>query len=438
LALYLTPGARVFYFYGKADGRPVEVRLGVWPTMSVEQARDKVRTKVAPDPVAAQRERTAGRETATVSERWDALLLNPYRKRDGDPLRPATLASYKEAWLLLAPLHARRVDHVSHDEVIAFRNTTKAAHGPSATRRALALLSVLLPKGLPKDEDNPRRTILPKVAPRKRYLDPRELAALLRGLDAEPPIWRIFWICALVAPLRRGNLAEARWSEVRLSEVGREEWTVPAERAKGREALSLPIAAPLANLLRTWRKEAPRSEWVFPASATGSVKKNSTHIVNPLHAWKRALLLGSAWRMCEAIANAEQREPRAVWSDFRADLEAERVASWSQRGRPGDGARPSDGKPLNRCVDRLAARCRVHKISPDDLRLRDMKPHDLRRTAGSYAVQGGASMAIVAAALGHSDQRVTADHYGHLNDSPVRDLMNANAAKILVGVEVKP
>jgi integrase len=86
----------------------------------------------------------------------------------------------------------------------------------------------------------------------------------------------------------------------------------------------------------------------------------------------------------------------------------------------------------------LAARCRVHKISPDDLRLRDMKPHDLRRTAGSYAVQGGASMAIVAAALGHSDQRVTADHYGHLNDSPVRDLMNANAAKILVGVEVKP
>jgi integrase len=437
LCIYITPGARTFYFYGKDHGRPVEVRLGVWPTMTVELARKQARS-IAPAPAAAQQAKRMGRQCLTLAEAWQALLDAPYRQKDGRALRPATLASYRESWLLLTPLHGRKLDTFERTEVAALRHKLEKDHGASATRRTLALLSRLLPNGLPSDPRNRRATLLPHVAPRERFLEGWELASLLRGLDAEPAIWRMFWICTLVAPLRRGNLAAARWSEVHLNESGRERWEVPGDRSKNWKPLNLPIATPLANLLRDWRKEIPDSEWVFPASATASVKEGSTHIVNPLHSWKRALLLGSAYRMCEAIADAEGRTVATAWAGFRSDLDHERASSWSARGRPGAGVRVLKSKPLDRCVARLADRCRALKLAADAMQLRNLKPHDMRRTAGSWAVQGGASMAIVAAALGHSDQRVTQQHYGHLNDAAVRGLMNSNAGRILGMVEDKP
>ncbi len=56
---------------------------------------------------------------------------------------------------------------------------------------------------------------------------------------------------------------------------------------------------------------------------------------------------------------------------------------------------------------------------------------DLRRTAASWAVQSGASLAVVAASLGHADTRVTEQHYGHLSDDPVRRMLADNAGRLL-------
>jgi hypothetical protein len=67
-------------------------------------------------------------------------------------------------------------------------------------------------------------------------------------------------------------------------------------------------------------------------------------------------------------------------------------------------------------------------------RLRDLHPHDLRRTAASWAVQAGASLAVVAASLGHRDTRITEQHYGHLSDDPVRRMLSDNAGRLLATV----
>lgn len=439
LAVYVTPMSRVYYFRSKVDGRSVEVRLGVWPALTVEEARAKVKgtktgTSIAADPGAVQKAKRDLRRSATLTERWERLLASPYRVKDGEPLRDGTIRSYRESWKLLESIGAWKPEQATHEEVQTLRHRLEKAHGPSSTRRALALLSILLPLGLPKDPKGRRRSLLPKIEPRRRFLKGWELGAFLRGLDAEPPLWRMFWICALVAPLRRGNLAAARWTEVHLDEPGQERWEVPSERAKGGKRLDMPIAAPLANLLREWRRQVPGEVYLFPAGATGALKPGSTHIVNPLHAWRRALFLGTAWRMCEALAVAEGGSVAEGWARFRASLEAERIASWVGRAAPGEGVRDTQGKPLERCVSKLADRCRALRLDPEVMRLSGITPHDLRRTAGSWAVQGGASMAIVSAALGHSDQRVTQQHYGHLNDKPVRDLMNSNAALLMAGM----
>ena len=68
------------------------------------------------------------------------------------------------------------------------------------------------------------------------------------------------------------------------------------------------------------------------------------------------------------------------------------------------------------------------------LAMRDLTPHDLCRTAASWAVQSGAFLAVVAASLGHADTRVTEAHYRHLSDDPVRRMLADNAGRLLASV----
>jgi len=430
LILRVTPGARVFAFRVRA----AEVTIGKWPAWTVEKARDHVRQRIAPDPKAAQAERRATREAQTLADAWAVLEANPTRRRDGAPLRPATWRSYVSAWGHLKPhLGARLLADITGEAVASLRGALLRKVGVAQTRRALALLVVLLGGRMPRDA-NGRTVQKPSIEPRRRFMDSAELGALLRGLDAEPQLWRVFWLCCLLAPLRRGNLARSRWTDLNLDHPAR--WTVAAEDAKGRKLLAMPIAEPLARILRDWRAQHPGAEWVFPAGLTAGVQSGQGPIVSVQHAWARALLLAEAVRLCDAIAPHEGTDGRSRFHVFLADLdrlrgEALRLA-WSRKARAGEGS------PLARGVVLLREAAKGHDIDPAPLAMRNLTPHDLRRTAASWAVQSGASMAVVAASLGHADTRVTEAHYGHLSDDPVRRMLADNAGRLLAAATPIP
>jgi integrase len=329
-------------------------------------------------------------------------------------------------------LGARLMADITGEVVASLRGTLLRKVGPAQTRRALALLVVLLGGRMPRDA-NGRTVQKPSIDPRRRFMDSAELGALLRGLEAEPHLWRVFWVCCLLAPLRRGNLARARWSDLNLDYPAR--WTVAADVAKGRKLLAMPIAEPLAKILRDWKAQNPGAEWVFPRGMTaGRVSGEDGPIVSVQHAWARALLLAEAVRLCDAIAPHEGTDGRSRFLAFLADLdrlrgEALRLA-WDRKGRAGAGS------PLARGVALLQGAAKGHGIDTQPLAMRDLTPHDLRRTAASWAVQSGASLAVVAASLGHADTRVTEAHYGHLSDDPVRRMLADNAGRLLATATV--
>jgi integrase len=68
----------------------------------------------------------------------------------------------------------------------------------------------------------------------------------------------------------------------------------------------------------------------------------------------------------------------------------------------------------------MAAACKAAKISPP------VGFHTLRHTYGSLLAQEGVSMAIIAAAMGHADSRMTERHYAHLSPSHVAEQIRAN------------
>ena len=55
--------------------------------------------------------------------------------------------------------------------------------------------------------------------------------------------------------------------------------------------------------------------------------------------------------------------------------------------------------------------------------------HDLRHTFASFAVADGASLYLVAQALGHSQTRTT-ERYAHLTDDPINALAERVAARM--------
>lgn len=60
-----------------------------------------------------------------------------------------------------------------------------------------------------------------------------------------------------------------------------------------------------------------------------------------------------------------------------------------------------------------------------------LRLHDLRHSFASFAIADGASLPLIAKALGHSTTRVT-ERYAHLTDDPVQALA-ARAAKRILG-----
>lgn len=62
--------------------------------------------------------------------------------------------------------------------------------------------------------------------------------------------------------------------------------------------------------------------------------------------------------------------------------------------------------------------------------LRGVRIHDFRHSFASFALADGASLSLIAKALGHSTTRVT-ERYAHLNDDPVVALASSNASRML-------
>jgi integrase len=62
-------------------------------------------------------------------------------------------------------------------------------------------------------------------------------------------------------------------------------------------------------------------------------------------------------------------------------------------------------------------------------RLSDLRLHDLRHSFASFAVADGASLSLIAKALGHT-QIATTERYAHLGDDPVKQLAERVGARI--------
>jgi integrase len=285
-------GAKAFFlsFTSPEDGKRKQVALGVFPAVSLREARLKAAETRAlvdagKDPAVEKKQgiekRMAARELGTLGDlmalyaedlemdgKRTAKEVRRISGRDIPPAllsRPAHLISREDVLDILTPI-AQRGKLIHSDNVRAYMRAAfeLGLHAPSMTRW----------RGRTKDFNitfNPVATVRKSVSrkPRgQRNLSPDEIRSLWQTNQLTRPM-HLALLLILATGQRVEEVLEASWSEFDLTQ---KLWTIPGERRKNRNKTSEPHLVPLTYLhialLKAIKAETGHDAYLFP-SRTG-------------------------------------------------------------------------------------------------------------------------------------------------------------------------
>lgn len=282
--LVMPNGAKYWRLSYRFLGKQRALALGVWPEVSLAEARDKrdsARKMVADgiDPfVEKQRRKLRAQidENTTfkgVAEEWFVKITREER---------AEVTLSKVRWLLEKvypflghlPLHEIEVQ-----EVLAVLRKIEATGRYESARRMRSVISRVFRYGIATGRakvdvarDLRGAIIVPKTKHFAAITRPREVGQLLRDIDdsAGSAITRFALRMTPHVFVRPGELRRAEWSEFDLE---RAVWSIPAEKMKMRWPHQVPLSRQVLDLLDEIRPLTGHSPYVFPA----------------LHTWKRPM-----------------------------------------------------------------------------------------------------------------------------------------------------
>jgi hypothetical protein len=131
-------GSKSFYFYRRIAGRPSRVRLGGFPELSVEQARDltaETQYKVAQggDPV---KDKRLAKGEMTLKD-----LFQYYLEAHAKPHKKTWEEDVREYKLYLPKLHNRKLSQITQHDIQTLHASLGRKNGIYCANRVLALLS---------------------------------------------------------------------------------------------------------------------------------------------------------------------------------------------------------------------------------------------------------------------------------------------------------
>lgn len=273
-------GRRAFYWYRKVDGRPVELLLGEFPAMTVENARTKAQAHNVEraDGVRPGRKRRESVMTFGELFAWYADTHGRQRKR-----------SWRhDEWLFgkhLGTLAGLPLDAIDRGEMRTLHVRMGEEAGPYMANKAIALVRAIFNRAARAEVwggANPAIGLDPfPEQTRDRRLMPAELPAFFAAVDeAEPDIRHAIYLL-LYTGARKSNVLAMQWDEIDWSARS---WRIPLTKSGTPQTVALHELA-IAVLDERRLGPAGATPWVFPGR--GGVKKGHIHDIR--NGWVRVL-----------------------------------------------------------------------------------------------------------------------------------------------------
>ena len=322
-------GGRWWRFKYRFQGREKRMSLGVFPEVSIKEARDALdearrQLRAGLDPVEESKKRKKGVAPdgspngdtfETVAREWFAKHSPAWAPGHGDKIiRRLELNVFP--WLGKRPIAGiKPLELLGVIQRIEQRGAHETAH--RALQNCGRVFRYAVATG--KAERDITRDLLGALAPvverhHASIVEPQAVGTLLRDIDgyAGSFVTR----CALrLAPLvfvRPGELRMAEWSEFNLDEG---EWRIPAARMKMRAPHFVPLSTQAVEILRELHPLTGDGKFVFPGEANRHRPMSNNTVNSALRrlGYSKREMTGHGFRsMASTLLNEQGWHPDAI------------------------------------------------------------------------------------------------------------------------------
>lgn len=274
-------GTRTFYYIKKISGNTEKIKVGRFPDLSIEQARDIAHehNNTVAKGENPQDKRRAFNKEMTFKE-LHAWFIDTYAKH-----HKAESSVKEDVGLFkrhLSDWGTRKLSNISEHDVFTKHQLIGTNNGKYTANRTLELIRAMFNKALElgfwKGNNPARGTKKFKEISRDRFLQADELQHFFEALNKEENTTaRDYIMLSLLTGQRKANMLAMRWEELSLT---RAEWRIP--KTKNGDPLTVHLPPQAVELLND-RKASSLSEWVFPGEG------RTGHLADPKKAWQRIL-----------------------------------------------------------------------------------------------------------------------------------------------------
>ncbi len=403
LGLMVFPsGTKTFFLYKRIGQRVEKIKLGRFPDLSIENARNKAHEQLAiiaggKNPAI---EKNKIRNEQTLGELFDLFFERhaiPHKKPSSCKADNDNFNRYFSNW------KKRQLSNISHNDIVILHTSIGKERGIYIANKVLALLNTMFNKAKSWgwEGSNPATSIRKyKEKSRDRFLQPHEMPYFFEALEAETnDAAKDYIILSLLTGARKSNVLSMRWDEINIDQA---RWRIP--ETKNGEPMVVPLSQQALDIIKV-RKEAASSAWVFP-----SINSSTGHLQDPKKAWQRLLKRAEIYQLIDLVSQKKK------WKEKQVDT-----------------ARQEVEENLGISLESYRKTAKGLKLDTSNTGFLDIRIHDLRRSLGSWQAVTGASGYIIGKSLGHKSQQATAI-YARLNLDPVRASVElATAAMMLAG-----
>ena len=279
-------GTRTFWYRRKLDGKSHWEKIGAFPDVSIEQARERAEELNALRARGELSNLPVGREP-TLHDLFDAYIERHASKtrKTSDVMRKDFERVFVDPRKRVVDWSTVKASKITPTDVETLHRTINELKGPYAANRTIQLLRAVFNKALTWkliSGDNPARGItLFEEKPRERFLTQEEVTRLIIALNSlnddiehERTI-KDFITLSMMLGARKANLAAMRFSEVNKQQAT---WTIPETKNGSSQTIAL-TSRELALIER--RQERVKGDFVFPGTG------RSQHLMDPKRSWKR-------------------------------------------------------------------------------------------------------------------------------------------------------
>ncbi len=284
-------GSRLWHFKYRIDGKEKLLSIGVYPEITLAQARgkkDEARALLASgkDPGDAKKDQQR-QERARRGNTFEVMAQEFSAKAIAEGRAAAT--QVKTEWLLnmaIASFGRRPITDVTAPMILACLRKVEAKGNHETAKRLRAKIGAVFKYAVAVGlaETDPTfalqgALIRPKTKPRAAITDKAQLGGLLRatdGFQGQTATRLGLMLLALLVP-RPGELRKAKWTEF---DIKAKIWSIPAERMKMRRAHQVPLPAQAIAVLEELRNLTGSGEYVLPSlrTPTRTMSENTLNV----------------------------------------------------------------------------------------------------------------------------------------------------------------